>query len=67
MVSFKKSASERIVGEVREFHGKESYDIRQHYLLDGEFRPTKKGVSIPLDKAEEVLKRMLKEVQDAKG
>lgn len=46
-----KREGERIRLGLNEFQGKEYVDIRQFYQVeDGEWRPTKKGVTLPTDK-----------------
>jgi hypothetical protein len=38
-----------IVVSVSEYRREKRLDIRHHYEADGELRPTKKGISLPLD------------------
>jgi hypothetical protein len=46
--SIDKNGTRRIQVEASEFKGKEFLDIREYYLNDdGEWRPTKRGVTIP--------------------
>jgi hypothetical protein len=50
--------------QVKEFKGNEYLDIRNFYTdKDGELRPTKKGVSIPMHLAQEVVGAAQKEIQ----
>ena len=43
--------------QIREYRGKQYLDIRKFYLDKDteEFKPTPKGISIPMDRANEVL------------
>jgi len=50
--------------EKKEFQGHEFIDVRRYYKTDdGEWRPTPKGVTLPLDKAEEIAEAIKKELQ----
>lgn len=51
---FEKSPEEKIIAEVSEFKGRHLIDIRTFYQADGEWRPTKKGINIPLEKLPEL-------------
>lgn len=51
---FEKSPEEKIIADVSEFKGKHLIDIRTFYQADGEWRPTKKGINIPLEKLSEL-------------
>ncbi len=58
-----KSEAERVRIAVNEFKEKLFLDIRQYYQAeDGDWRPTKKGVSLPADKLDE-LKMALEKLQ----
>ena len=58
-----KSEAERVRIAVNEFKEKLFLDIRQYYQAeDGDWRPTKKGVSLPADKLDE-LKTALEKLQ----
>ncbi|MBN1426368.1 transcriptional coactivator p15/PC4 family protein [Candidatus Fermentibacteria bacterium] len=49
---FQKSATERVVAKIREFHGRRYVDIRVHYLAnisDNTYAPTKKGIMLSPD------------------
>lgn len=49
--------------EKKEYQGRERLDIRLYFEDDeGEWRPTKKGVGIPLDRVEEFLGNVRAEV-----
>ncbi len=54
-VWIEKSENERVRVAINEFSGKNLLDIRSYYQAeDGEWRPTKKGVSLSVDKLEEL-------------
>lgn len=49
---FQKSATERVIGKIKEFRGKKYADIRVYYLasISGDtYAPTKKGIMLSLD------------------
>jgi hypothetical protein len=55
-----KNATERVRVAVSEFHGAHYVDTRIHYQADdGEWRPTKKGLTLKPDLAREVAQAML--------
>jgi hypothetical protein len=48
--SFHKNTQERVQASISTYKGREYADIRVHYQADdGEWRPTKKGITIALD------------------
>mgnify|MGYP000945934044 CR=1 FL=1 len=52
-----KSTTQRINIEAKEFNGKKYIDIREYYiesLDDPIWKPSKKGVTIPIDKVGEL-------------
>ena len=52
-----KREGERIRIGLNEYEGREYIDIRQYFQNDeGEWRPTKKGVTLPPDKMEDLHK-----------
>jgi len=56
----KKSDSGRVVLSVQEYGGKHYVDIRHYYKdkASGEWKPTKKGTTIPLEKGQKVAKKL---------
>ena len=44
-----------IVAGISEFKGVLRLDVRHHYEQDGDLRPTKRGVNVPLDDAMELV------------
>jgi len=46
-----------------EFNGKKYFDIRKYYDKDGEWKPTKKGISFKQDQLKE-FKELLNDKQD---
>ena len=48
--------------QVKDFKGKKYLDLRNFYEKDGEKKPTKRGISIPLDIAQDVIAVALKEL-----
>lgn len=56
-----KPNGELIRVQINEFQGKNYLDLRIHYLADeDEVRPTKKGVSVPVELYEELKEAILK-------
>lgn len=54
-VFIEKHECERIRIGINEYEGKEYIDIRQFFQIEeGEWRPTKKGFTLPLDKLAEL-------------
>lgn len=45
-----------------EFKNVQYIDVRNFYASEGEFKPTPKGIMVPLDKVEEVAAAMLKQL-----
>ena len=45
-----------------EYKGVQYIDVRNFYLSEGEFKPTPKGLMVPLDKVEAVAAAMLKQL-----
>ena len=69
-MKLKRGDKVQIVTGVTEFRDVIYYDIRTHVLLSkgkdaGKFVPTRKGVSVPLDKAKRFLEYALQEVEEA--
>lgn len=52
-----------IIVSVSEYRREKRLDIRHHYEADGELRPTKKGISLPLDSGM-TLDLALEEIQE---
>jgi len=64
MKEFDKNTREKIRVYINEYAGKQLLHIRVFYQdLDGEWKPTKKGISLRLDLAKEVLKGALDELK----
>ena len=55
MVRIDTGGNNAIIIQKQEWRGQERVDIRTHWNDDGEWRPTKKGVVVPLEKVEEVI------------
>ncbi|RMF94368.1 MAG: transcriptional coactivator p15 [Nitrospinota bacterium] len=50
VAKFEKNAAEQIYVSLREYRGHQLIDVRTYYQTEeGEWRPTKKGVSISVD------------------
>ena len=65
MEVIEKSALERIQIEMKEYNKKKYLDIRTYYRSDeGEWKPTKKGVTIPPDAIEDLLNSVNKIVKE---
>jgi len=52
---------------VSEFRGQDRLDVRHLWEKDGEWRPTKKGVNVPLDEAPIVIEAMIEAYNKATG
>lgn len=64
MKEFDKNSREKIRVFVDEYAGKKLLNIRVYYQdIDGEWKPTKKGISLKIEMAEEVLKGALDELK----
>lgn len=61
-VTFQKNGREKIIGEISEYKGKVSLDIRQHFFADDKWVPTGKGVKVPLEVSRKFASAMLKMV-----
>lgn len=61
IASFPKNSFEEVRISLTEFKGKELIDLRVYYQPDGEeeMRPTKKGITISLEKFPELKKGLL--------
>lgn len=51
---FERNPDEKIIADISEFKGRYLIDIRTFYQADGEWRPTKKGINIPVEKLPEL-------------
>ena len=62
IASFPKNSFEEVRISLTEFKGKELIDLRVYYQPDGEeeMRPTKKGITISLEKFPELKKAFLR-------
>ena len=58
MKEFIKNKRQKILIQNKEFKGRKYVDIRTYFLNndDGEYKPSSKGITIPLDKFEEFKK-----------
>ena len=55
-----KNSATQVRGEIGEFKGRELIHLREYYLAeDGEWRPTKKGVTFSSDFIEELVEGVL--------
>ncbi len=55
IADIEKNAEEIVRARVTEFRGRHYVDLRTYYLADDdEWRPTKKGISIPVESFEEL-------------
>ncbi|KAF2955842.1 transcriptional coactivator p15/PC4 family protein [Marinitoga sp. 38H-ov] len=64
MKEFDKNAREKIRVFISEYKGKNILNIRIFYQdIDGEWKPSKKGVALPLSIAEDVLNGALDELK----
>ncbi|GAH94714.1 unnamed protein product [marine sediment metagenome] len=60
MIEIKKNSFTRVMIEKCNYQGKDFIDIRQYFRDDEKnFKPSKKGVTIPLDKLDEFIKALL--------
>ncbi len=50
MIAIQKSSTEQVQVDIREYKGKKYLDIRLWFnsSIDPEYRPTKKGISLPV-------------------
>lgn len=66
LLKITRSESEQIVVQRKVYKGVESIDVRTHWKPNDkkEYVPTKKGVSIPIDKAEKMARRILKSLRE---
>ena len=71
IISEKESGDEQVRLTINEFKGVEYIHLRKYYLdFDGEFKPTKHGVAMPLTfenslaEAKEILKTHFKDILD---
>lgn len=55
LYTVEKTQSEQIRFSLNEFRGREYIDIRTFNLIDGQFRPTKKGVTLGPNKFQHLL------------
>lgn len=61
MEIIEKNPIERIQVELKEYRKKQYLDIRTYYRSDdGDWKPTKKGVTIPPDCMEDLLQAVIK-------
>lgn len=51
---FERNPDEKIMADISEFKGRYLVDIRTFYQADGEWRPTKKGINVPIEKLPEL-------------
>jgi len=66
MFDIQKSATQITRFQIAEYKGKKRLDIRGFYLdRSGEYAPTPKGATIPLDEAEAALVKALEMVRAA--
>ncbi|AEX86495.1 Transcriptional Coactivator p15 (PC4) (plasmid) [Marinitoga piezophila KA3] len=64
MKEFDKNTREKVRIFIEEYAGKQLLHIRVFYQdLDGEWKPTKKGISLRLELAEKVLRGALDELK----
>lgn len=64
-----KNKNESVCISVNTFNGKELLDIRTYYYdkSNNEYKPTKKGISIPLDKSNELMTNINEIVEGLKN
>ena len=70
VAEMEKSATERIFFSLSEFKGNSYADVRVHYEdSEGEWKPTKKGLTVPVDQFPEFMKHVseLEEFLNSKG
>ncbi len=59
IASISKGSSREIRISLNEYKGTRYIDIREFFEIDGEFRPTKKGVTLRVDRFEELAEAIL--------
>jgi hypothetical protein len=66
LLKITRSESEQIIAQRSSYKDKEYLDIRVNWKPEDkdEFIPTKKGVSIPIEKAEKLARRILKSLRE---
>lgn len=57
---FERNPDEKIMADISEFKGRYLVDIRTFYQADGEWRPTKKGINVPIEKLPDLEKAIAK-------
>ena len=58
MYEIQRNPTEKLIIQKNEFKGKEYIDIRIFYEDEGEYKPTKKGVTFDPDQIDEVIKAL---------
>jgi len=59
MIEIKKNSFNRITVQKCIFRGAEFIDIRNYFRnYENEFKPSKKGISVPLDKVEDLIQAL---------
>ncbi len=62
-----KGNNQKIIVATNEYKGKEYVDVRLHYLYkDGEFYPTKKGITLTSEVIPEIIKMINKGAKELK-
>lgn len=63
-----KNAFEKIIVQKEPYKGHEYIDVRVHYRdVDGEYKPSRKGIAIPLKHVEEIISLIKKAYEDAES
>lgn len=53
---FRKNAVEKLQASIDDFKGKKVFDLRVYYeTLEGEWKPTKKGITISINKINDIV------------
>jgi hypothetical protein len=62
-IILKDNGQTRLVIQRSTFKGTERLDVRRYYLADdGEWRPTRQGVSVPMNEADEFIEALTEAV-----
>ena len=61
-----KNKSEMYMIKQSEYSGYEFMDVRIHYRQDDEWKPGKKGITIPNDKVDDII-ALMRQVQEERG
>lgn len=65
--TFQRNTNEQVRASIRTYKGKDYADVRVNFeTADGEYRPTKKGLTVPLDLLDELEQTVMRLQRAAK-